>query len=68
MQTQPVHPWHVMSQELALDTLASHPAGLTADEAQRRLDEQGSNRLTPPLVRAHFTNFFVNSRMCLFMC
>ncbi|MGL4207292.1 MAG: cation-translocating P-type ATPase [Aeromonadaceae bacterium] len=57
MQTQPEHPWHTLSPEQTLATLASQPEGLTAEEARRRLDEQGPNRLTPPLSESALRKF-----------
>ncbi|MES0279193.1 MAG: HAD-IC family P-type ATPase, partial [Dehalococcoidales bacterium] len=47
--------WHNLSQEEALNRLGSRRAGLTEDEAARRLERYGANELkrsrrTPPLV------------------
>jgi magnesium-transporting ATPase (P-type) len=59
-------PWHSIPAEEVLDRLASSPLGLTADEAERRLERDGPNRLTPQRGRssvgrflAQFTNTLV---------
>jgi magnesium-transporting ATPase (P-type) len=43
--TPDTHPWHARSAEAALSALGVTRRGLTDEEAQRRLDEHGPNRL-----------------------
>ncbi|AKH43779.1 calcium-translocating P-type ATPase [Altererythrobacter atlanticus] len=58
--------WHAIAVDDALARLVSSAEGLSGEEAERRLAEQGPNRLTPPrresaLLRflAQFTNLLV---------
>jgi magnesium-transporting ATPase (P-type) len=44
-------PWHALLAADALQTLHSGPEGLSAEEAARRLETYGPNRLTPPKRR-----------------
>jgi len=41
-------PWHTLDAEAVLRSLESTPAGLTDDEARRRLERVGPNRVQPP--------------------
>ncbi len=45
-------PWHALPGGAALDALSASAAGLTSDEAARRLARHGPNSLPPP-ARAH---------------
>ncbi len=57
MQSQSVQPWHALTAAQTLAALSSQPEGLSEAEAQRRLTEQGPNRLTPPLSEGALRKF-----------
>ncbi len=57
MQSQSVQPWHALTAAQTLAALSSQPEGLSEAEAQRRLTEQGPNRLTPPLSESALRKF-----------
>jgi magnesium-transporting ATPase (P-type) len=66
--SEPVHPhhFHGLQADEALGELEKDRGGLSADEARRRLDERGSNRLPEPPRRnvvlrflAHFHNVLI---------
>jgi magnesium-transporting ATPase (P-type) len=51
--------WHTLPPDEALGRLDSTRAGLTADEAARRLSEHGPNRLAPPHRRGPLMRFLL---------
>ncbi|MEW5791717.1 MAG: cation-transporting P-type ATPase [Pseudomonadota bacterium] len=59
-------PWHSFDPDRAFAALGASPSGLSTDEAERRLQAHGPNRLpahrrTPPLLRllAQFNNLLI---------
>ncbi|NNM01789.1 MAG: HAD-IC family P-type ATPase, partial [Gammaproteobacteria bacterium] len=56
----PQHPWHGLSTEDALEALASRPGGLSASEAEERLQRHGPNRLPEPAGRNAFVRFVMH--------
>ncbi len=46
------HPWHTLDADRVVELLDSAPDGLGADEAARRLERYGHNRLPPPQSRS----------------
>jgi magnesium-transporting ATPase (P-type) len=51
--------WHQLSAAEAMNVRQTGPAGLTADEAARRLAVHGPNRLTPPRKRGPLMRFLL---------
>ena len=58
--------WHAMDVAAVVDTLGAGAEGLSGDEAARRLERDGANRLPPPVPRsvlrrflAQFENFLL---------
>ena len=47
-------PWHATDSQAVLEQIGASPAGLSADEAARRLAEHGPNRLPRPPGRGWF--------------
>ena len=45
------HTWHALTAQDALKVQRSSASGLSQDEAQRRLQQHGANRLPPPQRR-----------------
>ena len=45
------HTWHALTAQDALKVQHSSASGLSQDEAQRRLQQHGANRLPPPQRR-----------------
>ncbi len=54
-----VPPWHALSPEEALSALGASARGLTSEEAARRLERHGPNRLPPPPPRSPWTRLLV---------
>jgi magnesium-transporting ATPase (P-type) len=50
--TGPKRPWHTLDGDQVLKLLDSGPDGLSTDEATRRLEQYGYNRLPPPQTRS----------------
>jgi magnesium-transporting ATPase (P-type) len=56
----PPRPWHSLGAQEAIDALAADPQrGLSSEEAQRRLQTYGANRLPPPKARGPLMRFLV---------
>jgi magnesium-transporting ATPase (P-type) len=51
------HRWHALEAERALAALQADPAGLSEEEATRRLQRFGPNRLAPPARRTALQRF-----------
>ena len=52
-------PWHTVDADAAQQALQTGPAGLTEDEARRRLARHGPNRLAPPRRRGPLRRFLL---------
>src|SRR5690606_29788287 len=52
-------PWHTVDADAAQQALQTGPAGLTEDEARRRLAWHGPNRLAPPRRRGPLRRFLL---------
>lgn len=57
-QTDPNY--HALTVDHVLDVLSTGPAGLSSDEAARRLAEHGANRLPEPSRRSAFVRFLIH--------
>lgn len=57
--TPPIFLWHALSADEVLSKLQVTSAGLSEEEAAKRLAEYGSNRLTPPKKRGPLIRFLV---------
>ncbi|HYI70976.1 MAG TPA: HAD-IC family P-type ATPase, partial [Skermanella sp.] len=56
-QPPPAEAWHAIAAEEALKRLETGKNGLSAEEAARRLERHGLNRLTPPAGRSALWRF-----------
>lgn len=50
-------PWHALELEATFTEVASNPSGLSAQEAEQRLEHFGANRIPPPRRRSPAARF-----------
>lgn len=58
--SEPVHDWHEMPVERAMDALRAHQNGLSSEDAATRLETCGPNRLPEPSRRSPLIRFLLH--------